>query len=136
MANQDEVTDWPAEQIPDLAQLFMRVHKTWSRNGSVSLSAFKNHANGMSTDWEKYSTAHQTRSRAKNPGVNAVVSLDVGSVRNIPGQSVQHTPDREFNNRAHTDVFGEKNEEIRIMLRRLAEIVIPFDAHFSGNEVG
>jgi len=82
----------------------------------------------MSTDWEKYATALETRQRAKQPECSGVISLHVGSVRELPEQQVEHTPDVERANRAHTDVFGKKDEEVRVKLRRIAEIVIGFDA--------
>lgn len=82
----------------------------------------------MSTDWEKYATPHETRRRAQRPGHNAVVTLHVGSVRQLPEQQVEHTPKVAEDNRAHTDVYGQKDEEVRIMLRRIAEVVVRFDA--------
>ncbi len=82
----------------------------------------------MSTDWEKYANPQVTRRRAKVPGQNAVVRLGVGSVRQLPGQEVKHTPNVEQRTRAHTDVYGKKDEEVRVKLRRIAEIVIKFDA--------
>lgn len=119
---------WQPEQIPEQSSLFMRVHKTFRKSdGSAVASAFRNRGEGMSTDWEKYATPQETRRRAKQPGHNAVVTLHVGSVRELPEQQVEHTPDVERANRAHTDVYGEKDEEVRIKLRRIAEIVIGFD---------
>jgi hypothetical protein len=55
--------------------------------------------------------------------VNAVIAMGVGEVRRIPGQSVKHTPQQE--NRAHSDVFGEKDEEARVQLNRIATMVLP-----------
>ena len=129
MVGQGEVIDWPAEQIPDQDRLFMRVHKNWRKaDGTIATAAFKNHGEGMSTDWQKYANPQGTRQRAKQPGDNAVVKLHVGSVRQLPGQEVEHTPDVEQHNRAHTDVVGAKDEEVRMKLRRIAEIVVRFDA--------
>jgi len=76
----------------------------------------------MSVDWEKYSTRLETRDRAKTPKENGVVSLNVGGIRAVPGQSVLHTPILE--NRAHTDVLGEKSPEARVLLRRIARWVV------------
>ena len=80
----------------------------------------------MSTDWAQYSTPQETQSRAKSspPRDNGVLKLNVGGVRAIEGLSVQHTPLEE--NRAHTDVFGDKkaNPKVRLMLKRLAEWVV------------
>ena len=63
----------------------------------------------MSTNWEKYSTAEQTRGQP--PQSNGVVALVSGDVRTIPGLSVEHTPSAE--NRAHTDVLGLEDEETK-----------------------
>ncbi len=106
----------------------MRVHQQWRRDALVSASAFTNHNAGMSTDWEKYASPEDSRRRARDPAKNAVVSMVAGQARAVPGQHVEHTPDPETDNRAHTDVFGEKDEEARAKLRRIAEIVIPFEA--------
>lgn len=128
MAGQGEVIDWPAEQIPNRDRLFMRIHKNWRKgDGTVAIGAFKNHGEGMSTDWETYATPRDTRRRARHPECNAVVSLHVGSVRELPDQRVEHTPNIEADNRAHSDVYGKKDEEVRMKLRRIAEIIIGFD---------
>ncbi len=118
---------WQAEKIPDQDFLFMRIHERWREDEEVAPGAFRNHGDGMSTDWEKYTKPQQTRDRAKQPERNAVVRLHVGSVRQVPGQEVEHTPDVELGNRSHTDVFGDKTTEIRVKLKRVAEIVIGFD---------
>ena len=120
--------EWPSEEIPDSDQLFMRVHEMWRRGESVSPGAFQNHNGAMSVDWERYAEPYETRRRAQAPEKNAVVSLRVGKVRSVPGQVVQHTPDIDRKNRAHTDVAGDKDEEVRIQLRRCAGVVIAFDA--------
>lgn len=119
--------DWESEQIPQQNHLFMHVHEMWRRNGFISPGAFQNHGEGMSTDWQKYATPQQTRRRAKQPGHNAVVTLHVGSVRQLPEQQVEHTPNVAEDNRAHTDVYGKKDEEVRMKLRRIGQIVIGFD---------
>ena len=81
------------------------------QEGEPIPQAFRNQppkTGGMSTDWQKYSTANETKSRARHPAENIIIALLAGAVREVPGQSVVHTPDIENNNRAHTDVFGEK----------------------------
>ena len=105
----------------------MRVHNDYSENGSVAPGAFRNHNAGMSTNWDKYSNPETTQEQAPNPNENAVISMVVGDVRLIPGQSVEHTPKIERNNRAHTDVFGTKDTEVRLELKRIAKIEIPFE---------
>src|SRR5229473_7620854 len=98
---------WPTEEIPEEDKLFMRVHPSNAKDGNLNPGAFRNHGQpgkpeGMSTDWEKYSTANESRNRArKNPAVYGVVSMVAGKVRQIPGQMVTHTPDYPTN-RAHT----------------------------------
>lgn len=123
------MSSWPEESIPDADPLFMRVHKQWRRGDGVSPGAFKDHNSGMSTDWSKYSTAEETRARATKPEVlYSVVQMNVGDVRKVPNQVVRHTPDVARNNRAHTDVIGDKKaEEIRVKLRRIAVLVLPWE---------
>lgn len=74
----------------------------------------------MSTDWNKYRTAVDTRSDGRQPPLKyGVVSMMVSRVRQIQDQQVIHKPLIE--NRAHTDVEGEKTAEARVLLRRLSE---------------
>jgi hypothetical protein len=133
----DEVSlVWPSENIPNEDSLWMRVHRTWiDSNGDIRPGAFQNrptHKDGMSTDWAKYARPEDTRFRAKNPRENAVIQLIVGKVREIPDQTVIHTPDSATNNQAHTDVFGEKHTEARVKLSRIYKLVIPLDQSVSG----
>lgn len=126
MADEHDVTaEWQVEEIPDHDDLLRAVHECFrKRDGTISPGAFKNQEGGMSTDWSKYSTAEQTRQIRKEPEKNAVVRMNVGRVRDIPEQRVVHTPDA--TNRAHTDVEGIKDAEVRVLLRREAVIEIPF----------
>ena len=112
---------WPVEQIPNEDFLFMRIHACYLEFGEP-LGAFKDIGVGMSTDWEKYSTAQETRDRARNPKKNGIIKLNAGKVRELDGLSVGHTPEPE--NQAHSEVFGEKTPQIRVKLNRLAEWVI------------
>lgn len=101
----------------------MGVHKTWiGPNGDVPPSAFQNRGDGMSTDWSRYSTPEQTRDRRRQPSENLVVRMNVGRVRQVPGQQVEHSPLPK--NRAHTNVTGDKDPESRVKLRRIAEIIL------------
>ena len=114
------MSTWQPEQIPDEDRLFMRVHTTWIPRGEVSPGAFQNRpagATGMSTDWQRYSTPEQTRQRSKKPSEQAVIELIVGEVRGLPWQTVEHKPFSD--NRAHTEVVGEKDEEVRLKLTRM-----------------
>lgn len=86
----------------------------------------------MSTDWSRYATPEQTRNRGvrSGPENNAVLEFDVGAVRSIPEQVVQHSPifndPEEPDNRAHTEVFGPKNAETRIHYLRVYRMVLDF----------
>ncbi len=122
----DEIASlWPSEEIPDEDWLYMRVHCQFVKGEHLSPSVFKNmptEKDGMSTDWNKYSTPGQTRGRgAKPPDFYYIIKMLVGSVRKIQGQRVEHTPNPEMDNRAHTDVWGEKNEQVRMLLGRIAQ---------------
>lgn len=125
----DEIVPLDSEEIPNQDLLFMRVHRQWlHEDGSISAGAFQNRptkADGMSIDWEKYSSARATKERAPRPDDNAVVKMLAGQAGGIPDQTVVHTPKRE--NRAHTDVFGEKNPEVRLLFSRIVELVIGLD---------
>ncbi len=80
----------------------------------------------MSLDWDKYSTAEQTRNRGRKPHHNAVVSLMVGGIRTINNLEVLHTPEKE--NQAHSESVLPEDEtltEIRVLLLRLAKMEIP-----------
>ena len=119
---------WEAEDIPDDSHVFMRVHRTAYDfdDGKPLPVAFRDHGGGMSTDWDKYSTAQDSRQRSREPEDNAVISLQVRSVRGIAGLSVVHTPDEEHNNRAHTDVQGDKKRTgVRLQLRQISRVEIP-----------
>lgn len=121
---------WSVDDIPDEGLLFMFVHKNNIKDdGSPGPGAFRNRGDekslaGMSTDWSRYSTPKETLQRTQNPTKNGVISMIVGLVRGLDGQTVKHTPLSE--NRAHTDVFGKKDDEVRIQLRRMSRWVIPF----------
>jgi hypothetical protein len=119
----DQQDLWPVEEIPDGARLFRRVHRNFLRGTAepdedyIPPGAIKKE-DSLSTDWSKYSTPEQTRSRAPSPEANGVISLPVGSVRRETSQTVEHDP--EADNRSHSLVIGRKDEEIRMQLLRLA----------------
>ena len=124
----DEVGSWSSEEIPADDYLWMRVHRVDMENGEILPRGFKNRPttkDGMSTDWDKYATAQDTRNRGRIPQDNAVIRLNVAKAREIPDQTVVHTPDLITSNRAHTDVLGPKHPQARILLIRVAKIVIP-----------
>ncbi len=115
---------WESEEIPDKDHLYMRVHRQYlSEDGNPEPSAFRDQGSGMSTDWDKYSTAEATKALARNPVDNAVISMNVGVIRDIPGQIVSHSPSH--HNRAHTDVVGKKDTEARVKFSRSYRMVLP-----------
>jgi hypothetical protein len=113
---------WDIENIPDVDFVFMRAHKTKFKDGELMPGVFQDHAGGMSTDWGKYSTAEQSRSRCKVPGDNAIIKLSVAGIRGIEKLSVVHEPLHD--NQAHTEVFGDKTTQVRVLLGRLVEWAI------------
>ena len=130
---------WPIEEIPDVDRLYMRVHRQWFKGSRVAPGFFQNRpdeaSGAMSTDWSKYATPEETRTRARRPELNAVIELVVGEVRAIPQQVVRHAPIQDHpvlpDNRAHTDVAGPKaigDLEIQDNYARICRLVIPSDA--------
>jgi len=116
--------DWPVEDIPDADFLYYRIHKLVARDGKPNPGAFRDRGRGMSTDWSKYASPKETRERAPKPEDNGIVALHVGKIRSVP-LDVTHSPDKKNNNRAHTDVIGEKTPEVRLKLgRAVKEVVI------------
>ena len=130
MANEIAL-NWQSEDIPDNDFLYMRVHKNWFQPKQNIVGLFKNHGEGMSTDWSKYATPLETRERVvqfgKTPENFAVIKMLVTNVREIENQIVKHTPDEPNRNRAHTDILGEKDAEIRLKFSRIFEIVIKIE---------
>jgi len=102
-SEQEIVTEW-IEQIPDHDRLFLRVHITWVPDRKIVPGIFREHGGAMSVDWEKYSTAEETRLRGRDPEKNGVVSLVAGAVRAIEQMTVEHEPIR--SNRAHSGIHG------------------------------
>ena len=118
---------FPVEVIPDADSVFMRAHKDYIRDGDLVPGVFREQDGSMSVDWNKYSSKEDTKRRAKTQANNAVVSLSVGGIRKINDLDVKHTP--EPSNRAHSEVDLPNNREqlteVRLLLRRLAVIVVP-----------
>jgi hypothetical protein len=99
------VQEW-IEHIPDPDRMFMRVHVQWLQPPARALHAgvFREIEGAISTDWEKYSSTHETQGRARNPNQNGVIALVTRDVRGIEGLSVEHEPIRP--NRAHSGIHG------------------------------
>lgn len=123
---------WPVEDIPNGDTLYMRVHKNNILNGELDAAAFQRHGGGLSTDWAKYASPEDTRSRSQSspPGRNAVVAFVVGDIRDI-GFDVAHEPimptlDDPFGNQAHTEVSAQVSSvEFRAKLSNLWKPEIP-----------
>ncbi|ABX03315.1 hypothetical protein [Herpetosiphon sp.] len=125
---------YASESIPDKDFLYMRVHKSFIQNGNPGYGAFKPQGDGLSTDWDNYSTPQETRARAtstKDLPINlyAVVKMSVALVRAITELTVVHTPinkDEENGpNQAHTDIKGidmANRVQANVLRRKLSEI--------------
>lgn len=130
----DEVV-WPIEPIPDDGRVFMRAHRQHFSQGELGHGVFRRREEGLSVDWDRYSTAEDTRARANSdPKDNAVISLLVGCIRKIHPLTVDHDPisvPPEERNRAHSLIrnLPEASDltEARFKLRRCAKIAIPLD---------
>ena len=132
------IGDWPIEDIPDADLLYMRVHRDNINieEGRPCTGAFSNHGEGeeegMSTDWSRYSTPHETSARIQTtkPGwMGGVIQMVVGDVRKIPLQTVQHAPLPD--NRSHTNVKGPKDvqvegTQVRYRFMRIWKWAIPY----------
>ena len=101
--DQEIISSW-IESIPDSARLFMRIHVMLVPNRQLHPGIFREQRGAMSVDWEKYSTAEQTRLRAREPNKNGIIALVAGAVRAIDQMTVKHEPIRA--NRAHTGIHG------------------------------
>lgn len=117
----------PIEQIPGEDRFFYRIHKSYIVDGEVVPGAFQERGEGtergMSTDWEKYSTAEEARQRSKIPADNGIAAFLAGAVRAIDLE-VSHAPLPD--NRAHSHIKGIPHEEqlktqARLKLKRIFE---------------
>lgn len=123
------MAEFEKEEVPDGDTLFMRIHRMWVRDGDLNPGTFRNHGDGMSTDWSKYSDPAQTKNRVvnydKDPDNYGVLSMNVEKVRQIPDQIVVHKPLDD--NRSHTDVEGVKKTKQRVLYLEIVnwEITLP-----------
>jgi len=123
---------WPVEDIPEDATLYMRVHQNHlDSSGRPAPIAFKNrpehdpHA-AMSTNWDRYAPDPEyTRKKDANKPANeyAVIAMKVFDVLQIERQMVKHAPLR--NNRAHTEVHGEKTKNAKLGFIDISTVVLP-----------
>ena len=129
---------WAIEEIPDCDSLFYRVPIGYLRaDRRPHPGVFKENQGAMSTDWERYSTASETRSRTKHPETFAVLRMIAGSIREIDSLKVIHSPTQNVadlpDNRAHTNIFGLEspataNPELGRKLRIRTELYKRFNA--------
>lgn len=89
MVSEGKLISQEVEQIPDEDLLFMRAHRMFFRDGQFAPGVFRDQGDGMSVDWERYSTPEETRLRARRPEDNAVIEMVTGEVRAIPPVSVE-----------------------------------------------
>ena len=129
---------WQVEEIPDSDSLFYRVPVGWLPANQMPFPGiFQENKGSISTDWEEYSTANETRSRQGRPERFAVLRLIVAGIRAIDGMTVSHSPTQNVegkpDNRAHSDVFGLEhpappiNPEIGRKLRIRTELYQRFN---------
>jgi hypothetical protein len=109
------MSDWIVEDIPDQDSLFYRVPVGWlQRDMKVAPGVFKENKGSISTDWEKYSTAAETRSRQGGPERFAVLRMIVGKVKEIEYLTVSHSPiqgvEGQRDNRAHACIYGLESQ--------------------------
>ena len=143
MKNSSVDEKWPVEPIPDTDTLFCYVHSSSAiKKKKINLSpkAFRNTpfkgGTDLSSDWNKYSTAEETRERiGKQKKGNGefkkstdyyVVSFLVSDIlKTIPNQQVIHDPIQDEpnqpDNRSHTQIFGDKDEEVRLKMVDMAK---------------
>lgn len=116
------MSKYPVEQIPGKDFLFKFVNKKHYYEGELIMSlVFKDIDGGMSTDWSKYANPSFTKNRARNPEDNGVLKMNVQEVRDLT-LTVEHTP--KDDNRAHTDVIGDKTQQIQLELSRISDWAI------------
>lgn len=124
---------WPIELIPDEDRLFYRIHKSYLVDGEIVPGAFQergeDESRGMSTDWERYTTAEAAHQRSKIPADNGIVAFLTGEVRAIELEAV-HAPLPE--NRAHSHIKGIPHEgqlktQARLKLKRIITWIIEMD---------
>lgn len=121
---------WEVETIPDNHFVFRRIPDKLFKEGQISPGAFLNRGDGMSVDWQKYSTPEETRNRVSiqelDPLEFGVVKIEAVEIREIKNQILNHAPSK--SNRAHSTVFGPTNNKIRRKFQQCAIMIIkPFE---------
>ena len=123
--------EWQIEHIPNEDKVYMRINRKNSHPSDYKIHpgvfAVKGY-DGLSTDWQKYSTPAESHARSSIPEDNGVVSVVVSDVREIKILSVEHKPI--LINRSHSVIIGipssglEKTR-VRNLLANIVYIEIP-----------
>lgn len=123
--------NYPVEEIPQSAVLYYRIFKNEFRpDGKPKFKAFKEKGEGekkgMSTNWDKHSTARQLLESYPEPEKIDIVSFIAGNLIDI-NLKVVHAP--LDNNRSHTNVKGlppidPDGDEIRLKMFSLYTLEI------------
>lgn len=121
------------EDIPNDGILYYRVHKSYIIENEVIPGAFRSRGDGMSTDWNKYSTPEESQARSKTPDDNAIVSFSVLKIRSNPVLSAIHKP--EPDNRSHSLVNGipETKNELQTKTRALLAEIYDWEIKYLPN---
>ncbi|MBW4888718.1 hypothetical protein KXQ82_03290 [Mucilaginibacter sp. HMF5004] len=122
-----------AEEIPDNGILYYRVHKSYIVNNEVIPGAFRSRGDGMSTDWNKYSTPEESLLRAKVPAENSIINFPVTKIRSRSALAVIHNP--EIDNRAHSLIKGipEVKGDLQTKTRALLTLIYVWEIKISPN---
>lgn len=137
------------ERIPDEATLYCFVHKAnvdYKKGNVPRAAAFQNtpkEGDNLSSDWAEYSSAEETRARIgkqfkfnsqvfKDPRDFGVLQMSVGILRSEHyRQDINYDPifnDPEIlgvpNNKAHSIIVGEKDEQLRLDMVKISLWVI------------
>lgn len=128
----------PSSNFLPIHKLFRAVHKVlwvnWPNLDKIQPNFFSYNKinNGLSVDWNKYSTSRDTLNRRKEPNlrINGIVEFKVGILRdcikknNFPF-SIKHSPRIEPPiNRSHSLIAGIKKVNRTKVKRKLSKIVI------------
>lgn len=99
---------WEVEEINGDQFLFYRVAKDWLDPNELRIhpGVFREFGGSMSCDWEKYSSAQETRARTGKPNSFGIIRLKAGTIRTIDCLTLTHDPDFPRSNRAHSAVYG------------------------------
>ncbi len=123
------------KNIPDEDFLFrnvnlklIRIPRGYSID-EVPINAFRDEqGDGISTAWDKYSSAKKLKRMAKMPKFNGVIKMKTGNIRKISQLSVQHKPT--MRNYGHSLIMGlpiKRSEKLKIrsLLKEISNWVIP-----------